>query len=474
MLKSGNPMASKSNKKLDAETRASLSVATQQKQSATKATPGERPKTNPDLFDQGSLTKVTSSLPIWEASNILTQRQQLPWTTDPDGKLIYSREVNDGQGAICFWVADNTEEEHPAALAGAAALAVIDTFDIRAACIHLILAAHASQMERPWEEELVIDDRQIEAYLGLQRRTDKNRREKLALIEEIVKQPCKITTLISWPRHGKRKGFTVEEGRLWHLLGTRHHYQQDIFGNKELTGMSFVVKAGLWAKYFLNEETAQEQELPVNPGVLPKSLLESVMSIWQHRAGAARLMVWLLFKAQFSPRHPLPVRTLLEVAYGVERVHNAQSDNQLRKKLTNTWDEDLLALHDRGWQITFDAETYPVEIQPSGFGRDTSRRPRGFFDQLLKAQLLISPPESWDTANLPSGEVVEESVEIEPAVPKLTPEEIKSLRAEKGWSQRKLAMLTGISQGLISMMENGTRTITADNELILRRTFDYF
>ena len=467
-------MASKSNKQLDAETRASRSVATQQKQPATKSAPGERPKTNPDLFDQGSLTKVTSSLPIWEASNILTQRQQLPWTTDPDGKLIYSHEVNDGQGAICFWVADNTEEEHPAALAGAAALAVIDTFDIRAACIHLILAAHASQMERPWEEELVIDDRQIEAYLGLQRRTDKNRREKLALIEEIVKQPCKITTLISWPRHGKRKGFTVEEGRLWHLLGTRHHYQQDIFGNKELTGMSFVVKAGLWAKYFLNEETAQEQELPVNPGVLPKSLLESVMSIWQHRAGAARLMVWLLFKAQFSPRHPLPVRTLLEVAYGVERVHNAQSDNQLRKKLTNTWDEDLLALHDRGWQITFDAETYPVEIQPSGFGRDTTRRPRGFFDQLLKAQLLIVPPESWDTANLPSGEVAEESVDIEPAVPKLTPEEIKSLRAEKGWSQRKLAMLTGISQGLISMMENGSRTITSDNELILRRTFEYF
>ena len=467
-------MASKSNKKLDAETRASRSVATQQKQPATKSTPGERPKTNPDLFDQGSLTKVTSSLPIWEASNILTQRQQLPWTTDPDGKLIYSREVNDGQGAICFWVADNTEEEHPAALAGAAALAVIDTFDIRAACIHLILAAHASQMERPWEEELVIDDRQIEAYLGLQRRTDKNRREKLALIEEIVKQPCKITTLISWPRHGKRKGFTVEEGRLWHLLGTRHHYQQDIFGNKELTGMSFVVKAGLWAKYFLNEEAAQEQDLPVNPGVLPKSLLESVMSIWQHRAGAARLMVWLLFKAQFSPRHPLPVRTLLEVAYGVERVHNAQSDNQLRKKLTNTWDEDLLALHDRGWQITFDAETYPVEIQPSGFGRDTSRRPRGFFDQLLKAQLLVAPPESWDTAHLPSAEVAEDSVEIEPAVPKLTPEEIKSLRVEKGWSQRKLAMLTGISQGLISMMENGTRTITSDNELILRRTFDYF
>ncbi len=174
----------------------------------------ERPRTNPDLFTEGSITPVASSLPIWEASNILTQRKHLPWMTDPDGKLCYTRDVNNGQGAIYFWVAENTEDEHPAALAGAAALAVIDTFDIRAACMHLIYAAHATQVENPWEQEIIIDDRQIESYLGLQRRTDKSRKEKLALIEEIAKQPCKITTFISWPRQGRRKRFTVEEGRL--------------------------------------------------------------------------------------------------------------------------------------------------------------------------------------------------------------------------------------------------------------------
>jgi len=80
-----------------------------------KPATGDRPKTSPDLFEKGELTKVNSSLPIWEASNILTQQRQLPWTTDPDGKLSYSRDVNDGQGAICFWVADNTEEEQPSA-----------------------------------------------------------------------------------------------------------------------------------------------------------------------------------------------------------------------------------------------------------------------------------------------------------------------------------------------------------------------
>jgi DNA-binding transcriptional regulator YiaG len=461
-------MASKSNK-----SSANTLFTAQENKASSKALSSDRPQTSPDLFEKGTLTKVTSSLPIWEASNILTQSQHLPWTTDPDGKLIYSRDVNDGKGAICFWVADDTEAEHPSTLAGAAALAVIDTFDMRAACMHLIFAAYASQMEKPWEQELVIDDRQLESYLGLQRRTDKNRQEKLELIEEIVKQPCKIATFISWPRQGKSKAFTVEEGRLWHLLGTRYHYQQGIFGEKQLSGMSFVIKAGLWAKYFLNEDDTQDQNSPSSKGVLSKSLLENVMSLWQHRAGAARLMVWLLFKSQLNRLYTIPVRVLMEVAYGPDKVRAAKHDNQLRKKLTNTWDEDLLALHDRGWQIQFDAKSYPSDIQPSGFGRENVRRPRGFFDQLLEAQLGIMPPESWNLAHLESATESTDETNSELMVPALSGSDVKSQRIARGWSQRKLANLTGISQGLVSMIENETRSVTEANESILKQTFEY-
>jgi hypothetical protein len=437
----------------------------------------DRPATNPSLFVEGDAAPLASSLPLWEASNILTQRKHLPWVMDPDGKLCYTRDVDDGQGAIYFWVADNTEDEHPATLAGAAALAVIDNFDIRAACMHLIYAAHATQVEQPWNEEIVIDDRQIEAYLGLQKRTDKSRKEKLALIEEIAKQPCKITTYISWPRQGRRKGFTVEEGRLWHILGTRYHYQQDLFGNKEVTGISFIVKAGLWAKYFLNEEEGDRQAV-AQQGTLSKSLLESVMSIWQHREGAARLMVWLLFKSQTNKKQALSVQTLMEVAYGPTKVEEAKSDLQLRKKLANTWDEDIFTLHDRGWHIKFDAESYPDEIQPIGLGRADTRRPRGFFERLLAAYIWVNPPDDWVTTKLPgagNGHGQPDSVQITPAatVPTLTGDDVKALRSDKGWSQRKLATLTGMSQGLISMIENGTRAISPDNEVVLRRVFDY-
>lgn len=450
-------------------------------ESSPPAAAKDRPRTNPDLFTDGPTAPVSSSLPLWEASNILTQRKHLPWVMDPDGKLCYTRDVDDGQGEIYFWVADNTEDEHPATLAGAAALAVIDNFDIRAACMHLIYAAHATQVDRPWEGEIIIDDRQIESYLGLQKRTDKSRKEKLALIEEIAKQPCKITTYISWPSHGRRKGFTVEEGRLWHILGTRYHYQHDISGGKELVGITFIIKAGLWAKYFMSDEVAQEHHSLSQQGTLSKSLLESVMSIWQHREGAARLMVWLLFKSQINKHHPLSVQTLMEVAYGPQKVEAAKNDLQLRKKLANNWDEDLFSLHDRGWRLRFDPETYPAEIQPIGFGRSDSRRPRGFFEQLLAGHIWISPPDDWITHTLPVGERGEAAAATAVEIPSetvetpvtLTPQEIKAMRTERGWSQRKLATLTGLSQGLVSMMENGSRSITPDNEMILRRVFDY-
>jgi hypothetical protein len=328
-------------------------------------TPSDRPETSPDLFAESQATRMASALPIWEASTILTQSTDLPWQDDAEGRLCYAKDVGDGQGAIHFWVSDNLEDEYPVALAGAAALAVVETFDIRAACMHLIYAAHATQRDRPWEQDLVIDDRQIESYLGLKKRTDKNRREKLALIEELVKQPCKITTFISWSASNKKE-ITLEKGRLWHLLGTRYHYQQALDGSKDLVGMSFIVRAGLWAKYFLNEEGRKNKTAHNQYGMLPKTLLETVMSIWQHREGAARLMVWLLFKTQFNRRQPLSVQTLMEVAYGEQKVEQARQSSEARKKVVNAWDEELLALHDLGWSIHF-ARDLSARNSTSGF-----------------------------------------------------------------------------------------------------------
>jgi transcriptional regulator with XRE-family HTH domain len=49
---------------------------------------------------------------------------------------------------------------------------------------------------------------------------------------------------------------------------------------------------------------------------------------------------------------------------------------------------------------------------------------------------------------------------------------VRALRLARAWSQRKLAKIAGISQGLISLIENDERTITPENEDIFRRVFE--
>jgi DNA-binding transcriptional regulator YiaG len=449
-----------------------------QTKSSNKQDLTAKPPTSPDLFTDKTTTHMASAFPIWEASNILTQRKDLPWGKDSNGKLCYAKDVENGKGSVYFWVTEDLEHEYPATLAGAAALAVIDAFDIRAACMHLIYAAHATQLSRPWEQEFVINDRQIEDYLGLKKRTDKNRQQKLSLIKEIAQQPCQITTFISWPAQGKARGFTISETRLWHMLEIQHHYDSDLLGNKELTGLTFRVKAGYWARYFLNEEGRADLSTYCQTGILSKVLLEDVMRVWQQREGAARLMIWLLFKTKVDIKHPLSVRTLMEIAYGSQKIEAAKLDNRLRSKLANTWDEDLLILHERGWHLHFHIETYSPEIQPLAFGRSNHSRPRSFFEQLLSAYMWISPPDILSQKviaqekNNESG--VQQTALLAMAQQAINGTEVRALRNKKGLTQRQLASLTGLSQSLIQLIEKNQRTITRENQEILERTLrDY-
>ena len=132
--------------------------------------------TNLDLFANGKFSNFSSCKVMWEVSNILTRKQDLHWKDDADGKRAYTSEAKNGKSELNFWVTDNPKAQCPEALADEAAMSVLQNFDIRAVCMHLIYAAHVTSLDRAWEEEFVIDDRQIASYLGLDKRKDlKNR-----------------------------------------------------------------------------------------------------------------------------------------------------------------------------------------------------------------------------------------------------------------------------------------------------------
>lgn len=312
-----------------------------------------RTATSPDLFPDGKNSPFASSIVIWKACNILAQRRSLPWKTDEQGQLYYQRQVNQGRGAITFRLVDNLESKP------ASALSIIEAFDIRAACLHLLFAAYATTLEKPWEQEFTVSDRQIEDYLGLEKRKDLSKSAKLTLIKELAQQPCKITASINWPQQGQVQGFSVEESRLWHLLEIQHHFQSDAMGCKHLVGLTFKIKAGIWAQYFLNKQGCKERTAFYQYGNLPKALLSAVMSIWQQHEGAARMMLWLLFKTKMGREQRLTVPTLMRVAYGDEKVIQASSNREERKRLLRTFESDLETLNHYQLKPVFDPVTYP-------------------------------------------------------------------------------------------------------------------
>jgi DNA-binding transcriptional regulator YiaG len=428
-----------------------------------------QPLTHPDLFTHTLTHNFATCKLLWESVNVLTQRTDLLWQPDEDGKLAYTRTLNDGRGKLIFWVTDDLEAQSPESLAGEAALTVIETFDIRAACMHLIYAAHVTTLERPWEEEFVIDDGQIAAYLGLDKRKDLTKEKRLKLIERIAEQPAQILTFLHWPQQGQIESFYVEKSRLWEVA-IGYHGQRDIFGGIKCTGLTIRCRAGMWAKYFLNKRGADQDTAFYQYGVLSKTLLQTINRVWQHSEGAARLLSWLSFKMRVGTNQTILTATLMEVAYGAVKVAAAQGDRDLRSELANTWDNDLRILCDAGMIVEFDPVTYPMEIQPDWTegGRGLNKRPKGFWEQLRTSKLRILPPadiadgiaklqRKKKTSDPPT------SLKRSSQAPPLSGEQIKAAREAKGWSQEELGQQLSRTKMWVSLIERGKRSIKAED-----------
>ncbi len=449
---------------------------------------------SPDLFPDGKSHPFASAIAIWELCNILAQRQSLRWETDAAGELYYQRQINGGKGAIAFRVTDTIASESSVALKGEQALSVMETFDIRAACLHLIYAAYVTNLDKPWEEEFIISDRQIEEYLGLDKRKDLGKLTKLSLIKELAQQPCKFIACLRLPQQGKIKPVNLEKSRLWHLLDIEHHFQEDELGCKHLVGLTFKIKAGQWAKYFLNRQGCKERTAFYQYGTLPKALLSNVMSIWQQHEGAARMMLWLLFKTKMGREQRVTVPTLMRVAYGDRKLNQAALQPENRQRLLRIFESDLEVLNHYGLKPVFDPVTYPPEIQPlwaklsdipedadaalefwiddgSYNTRLTDAAPRGKWNRLMNARIsYFELPPTWESLaqSKKKPRSTNRKTQLKPAAT-LSTEYILEARKKLGLSQRDLAQLTGKSQSWIRDIENGRFQAKLEDQLLLRR-----
>ncbi|MBF2063918.1 MAG: helix-turn-helix domain-containing protein [Calothrix sp. C42_A2020_038] len=450
-----------------------------------------REVTSSNLFANGKNNPFASAIAIWEACNILAQRTSLPWEVDEDGYICYRRQVNQGKGNIAFHLTVPFSENQFATTEAA-----VEALDIRAACVHLIFAAHATALSEPWKQEFVIDDKQIEKYLGLEKRKDLNKTAKLTLMKNLVRSCCSLVTSISWAQQGRVPGFEIQKSPLWHLVDVQHHFQEDDKGCKYLIGLTFKVRAGIWAQYFLNKQGCKQRNAYYQYGSLPKSLLNTVMSIWQQHEGAARLMLWLLFKTKMGKEQRITVPTLLRVAYGERKVATACRQRDDRKRLLRTFESDLEVLNHYGMKPKFDPITYPPNIQPmwaklvdipedpdeaiefwindgGGNSRLTDAGPRGKWNLLMNARILSFdlPPELEQALSEAEKKhlATTRNRKKTKTTSGLIGDQISQARKKLNLSQRELAKLAGKSQSWIRDIENGRLKVKSEDQTVLRK-----
>ena len=462
---------------------------------------------SPSLFANGTSTPFASAIAIWETCNLLAQRRSLPWTLDENGTLVYERSVNQGKGKIALRLNNIINFSYPRSHLESQTILASDTLDIRAACIHLLYAAYATTLEKPWEQEFSITDSQIEEYLGLDKRKDLSKSTKLNLIKTLAMQPCWVTAQIDWPKQGKVDAFSIPESPLWNLLEIVHHFHEDEEGCKHLIGITFRIKAGDWAQYFLNKKECHAGRAFYQYSQLPKSLLGAIMSIWQQHEGAARMLLWLLFKTRMGDQQRIMVMTLMRVAYGEDRVNYAINQREERKRLLRMFESDLEVVNRYGLKPVFDPVTYPLEIQPlwskledipddaesaldfwindgSCNLRGTDIGPRGKWQMLINARILsFELVADWEQpAELSRKKRKFERSQSQSTKPKnsskkvqvasqslLSGEQIATLRKNLQISQRTLAEKIGKSQSWIRDVENGRFQAKQSEQQLIRQ-----
>jgi DNA-binding transcriptional regulator YiaG len=244
-------------------------------------------------------------------------------------------------------------------------------------------------------------------------------------------------------------------------------------------------------------------------GNLPKSILGAIMSIWQQHEGAARMLLWLLFKTRMGDQQRIMTVTLMRVAYGEERLNHATSQREERKRLLRMFESDLEVVNRYGLKPIFDPLTYPAEIQPlwskladvpddaeealDFWTKDgncslrlTDIGPRGKWQMLINSRILsFELTGEWEqpmelvrkrrkierSQNLSSKQQTKSSPEKKQisAQSLLSGEQITMLRKNLQISQRSLAEKIGKSQSWIRDIENGRFQAKKSEQALIRK-----
>ncbi|MEH2067929.1 MAG: helix-turn-helix transcriptional regulator [Nostoc sp.] len=395
------------------------------------------------LFPDGKTSVAALSLVLHGVAEVLSQKMNLSWKAEKSNTFSYEKEVEKGKGKIFYYVTDNPETPQPETLAEEAALAVIERFDPRACAIHLIYCALVASLEKPWSGNFIIDDRQLLEYTGLVKRRDLCKHEKLTILYHLLRQPAQVLACIAWHKQGKVGAFTVADLKIWDISIIRD-FETDKAGNSKLVGLKVIGQPGVWTKYFLNKSKCY-----YHTGIITKKTVQKLFSIGKQNAGAARILVWLTFQMQSEFQDCVMGKTLMEIAYGADKVSTAEQDRQLRRQMADDFETDLKVVKEAEWDA--ELETGPAWLASS----KSTKRPIGYWSEILNSRWRFHlSAEVQERLTVDSKQLSSNNIQH------ISGNAIREARKAKGWSRAFFATTMGKSVSWVDAVETGIRKVS--------------
>jgi 3-hydroxy-3-methylglutaryl CoA synthase len=156
--------------------------------------PRKLPRTEPPLFLTQEIEMTATGAPVISATQAYYKRPE--WEEYSPGKLYFQRRF--GKGRYVEFYIMNQQEQQPESITSQAEREIQERYGVMAARLHALFATHATRQKRPWEESFYLLGSDLIKFLGLDRRKDMSKSEKLRAIADLTWIVGTLGAVIHW------------------------------------------------------------------------------------------------------------------------------------------------------------------------------------------------------------------------------------------------------------------------------------
>ena len=338
-------------------------------------------------------------------------------------------------------------------------------------------------------EKFTLDAETILKDLGWNQRKRLDQSEKLKKIYDIAFMLSCFRTryeINTKPRGHKNLVTFADEGNAWHIrfksIGEKSLFSDSVSSIRDdkLYKLWLEITPGAWVDHFLNLQKASNYpDLGLYQYGYMCAQITKIDTV--HDELALRIALHIAIENTINSSGLYTVRDLLRTRYSENELNIATNDpdskNKMRAsaKIRNQWVNAISRLHELGWQIKADSQSYPNWLRPNwlqdeGYVVDNKRK-RNIINTLLLAKIEILQPSPIPEKLQEISQLPSQETHPKKSLSKnyLTPQQIRDGREKKGYTTRQLAKKLNISPSMITGYEKGYKKPSPQIEKLLRQ-----